>query len=409
MGSLKNSSINSDQAGAAEPGSITHGTHGARGDLKYWVSLTRVSGLGPKKFETLAESFESMEAVWQAGSRELSEAGLDRATAQKIADARADIDPDAEMEQLERAGVRAIARNSADYPAALVETFDPPAVIYIRGEILDADTRAVGVIGTRGPTSYGREVARRLSGDLARNEVTVVSGLARGIDGIAHQAALDAGGRTIAVLGSGLDTIYPSEHVALAHKIAEHGALISEFPLGTRPDARNFPRRNRIISALSLGILVVEAPFKSGAMLTVEHAVQQNRDVFAVPGPIHSEASSGTNWLIQQGAKLVTDVSDVLDELNIVVMGNQLPLESVSVDSEVEKKLIDAIAAGPAHIDDVTRATGLTSSVVASTLSLLELKGLVRQTGPMQYIRAREIEAVYSASESADGNDPLEK
>lgn len=375
------------------------------GDLKYWVSLTRISGLGPKKFEMLSAAFESMEAVWRADAGGLADAGLDRSTARKLVDSRPSIDPDDEMERLERAGVRAITRNSAGYPSAMGEIFDPPAVIFIRGEILDKDERAVAVIGTRGPTSYGSEVTRRLAGDLARNQVTVVSGLARGVDGLAHQAALDAGGRTIAVLGSGLDTIYPGEHVSLAREIVDHGAVVSEFPLGTRPDARNFPRRNRIISALSLGTLVVEAPFKSGAMLTVEHAVQQNREVFAVPGPILSETSSGTNWLIQQGAKLVTDVSDILDELNIVVLGDQLPLESVSVDNEIEKKLIDVIASGPSHIDDVTRATGLTSALVASTLSLLELKGLVRQTGPMQYVRAREIEAVYTPSESK----PLEK
>ena len=377
----------------------------AAGDLKYWVSLTRIAGLGPKKFEALASSFESMEAVWHADIRELTEAGLDRGAAQGVAEARPSIDPDEEMEKLERAGVWAISRNSPAYPSALGEIFDPPAVLYVRGTIRDADARSVAVIGTRSPTTYGREVTRRLAGDLARNRVTVVSGMARGVDGAAHQAALDAGGRTIAVLGSGLDTIYPAEHVSMAREITGQGALVSEFPLGTRPDARNFPRRNRIISALSLGTLVVEAPFKSGAMLTVEHAVQQNRDVFAVPGPILSETSSGTNWLIQQGAKLVTDVSDILDELSIVVLGDQLPLESVSVDNEIEKKLIDVIAAEPSHIDDVTRATGLASSLVASTLSLLELKGLVRQTGPMQYVRAREVEAVYSPRESK----PLEK
>ena len=377
----------------------------AADDLRYWVSLTRIAGLGPKKFETLAGSFESMEAVWHANARELADAGLDRGAAQSIAEARPSIDPDEEMEKLERAGVKAISRISPEYPSAMGETFDPPAVLYVRGEIRDTDERSVAVIGTRSPTTYGTEVTRRLAGDLARNQVTVVSGLARGVDGTAHQAALDAGGRTIAVLGSGLDTIYPAEHVSLAREIVEHGALVSEFPLGTRPDARNFPRRNRIISGLTLGTVVVEAPFKSGAMLTVEHAVQQNRDVFAVPGPIMSETSSGTNWLIQQGAKLVTEVSDILDELNIVVLGDQFPLETVSVDNEVEKKLIDAIAAEPSHIDDVTRATGLASSLVASTLSLLELKGLVRQTGPMQYVRAREIEAVYSPVEPK----PMEK
>ncbi|NQW16105.1 MAG: DNA-protecting protein DprA [Chloroflexi bacterium] len=367
-------------------------------DTKYWVALDKVSGLGPKKFDALERAFESMEAVWSAAPSELSDAGLDLATATKIVRERDAIYPDDEIKKLEDSGVRAIPRTSTLYPTRLGQIYDPPAVIYVRGALTEADGRSVAVIGTRKPTTHGKEACYLLAGELARNGVTVVSGLARGIDGIAHNAALEAGGRTLAVLGSGLDRIYPGEHMDLARRIPDAGALISEFPLGTRPDAHNFPRRNRILSALSLGTLVIEAGFKSGAMLTVEHAVQQNKEVFAVPGSILSETNKGTNWLIQQGAKLVTGVDDVLDELNIVVKGGQLPMEEIVLENDLEATVLGVIDAEPRHIDDVTRTTRLESSAVASTLSVLEIKGLVRQAGPMQYVRAREVRAVYEPS-----------
>ncbi len=368
-------------------------------DLKYWVALTRIAGLGPKKFESLIDVFPDFEEAWLAGPERLRAAGLDRSTALRIVGERGRIDPDEEMERLKEAGVTATTRNSPDYPESLSEIYDPPAVIYVRGELCESDKRSVAVVGTRQPTPYGREAARNLVEELVRSGVTVVSGLARGIDGIAHEAALDGGGRTIAVLGSGLDTIYPATHRQLAHRVVSSGALISEHPLGVRPDARNFPRRNRIISGLTLGTVVVEAGMRSGALLTVEHAVQQNREVFAVPGSILSENSAGTNWLIQQGAKLTAGARDVLEELNIATAGDQLQLAAAAPESEVERKVLAEIAAEPAHIDDVTRSCGLASSLVASTLAMMELRGLVRQVGAMQYVRVREAQPAY-ASES---------
>jgi len=367
-------------------------------DTKNWIALDRVSGLGPKKFDSLEKAFPSMEQAWSASPAELTEAGLDQATTQKIIDRRDEINPDDEAAKLDGSGVRADTRKSSLYPTRLAQIYDPPAVIYMRGALTEADGRSVAVIGTRKASMHGKEAAKLLAGELARKGVTVVSGLARGIDGIAHAAALDAGGRTIAVLGSGLNRIYPAEHLTLAKRIPDAGALISEFPLDARPDAHNFPRRNRILSALSLGTLVIEAGFKSGAMLTVEHAVQQNKEVSAVPGSILSETNKGTNWLIQQGAKLVTGVDDVLDELNIVVKGGQLPMEQIVLENDLEATVLGIIDADPRHIDDVTRTSGLESSTVASTLSLLEIKGLVRQAGPMQYVRGREVQAVYEPS-----------
>lgn len=368
-------------------------------DTKYWVALDRVSGLGPKKFDALERAFPTMEQAWSASPAELTEAGLDQASTQKVIERRDSINPDDEISRLDDSGVRAITRQSSLYPTRLAQIYDPPAVIYVRGALTEADSRSVAVIGTRKASAHGIEACKILAGELARNGITVISGLARGIDGIAHAAALDAGGRSIAVLGSGLDRIYPSEHLNLARRISESGALISEFPLDARPDAHNFPRRNRILSALSLGTLVIEAGFKSGAMLTVEHAVQQNKEVFAVPGSILSESNKGTNWLIQQGAKLVAGVDDVLDELNIVVKDGQLPMpmqtKEIVLDNDLEATVLGIIDAEPRHIDDVTRTTGFESSTVAATLSLLEIKGLVRQAGPMQYVRVREVRVVY--------------
>lgn len=371
-------------------------------DTEYWVALDRVSGLGPKKFDALERAFPTMEQAWSASPAELTEAGLDQTSTQKVIERRDSINPDNELSRLDDSGVRAITRQSSLYPTRLAQIYDPPAVIYVRGALTEADGRSVAVIGTRKASAHGREACKVLAGELARNGITVISGLARGIDGIAHAAALDAGGRTIAVLGSGLDRIYPSEHLNLVRRISESGALISEFPLDARPDAHNFPRRNRILSALSLGTLVIEAGFKSGAMLTVEHAVQQNKEVCAVPGSILSESNKGTNWLIQQGAKLVTGVDDVLDELNIVVKGGQLPMpmqtKEIVLENDLEVTVLGIIDAEPRHIDDVTRTTGFESSTVASILSMLEIKGLVRQAGPMQYARVREVQAVYEPS-----------
>lgn len=356
-------------------------------DLKYRVALTRISGLGPKKFEALSAAFPDLEAAWFAEADRLVTAGLDRTTALAVVEARSRVDPEDEIRLLEHCNVRAIPRGSRDYPARLEEIYDPPPILYVRGEILDADQRSVAVVGTRRPTTYGKEVARRLVRELAAQRVTIVSGLARGIDGIAHSGALETAGRTIGVLGSGLDTIYPAEHLEMAKRIVSNGALLSEHPPGARLNARNFPRRNRIISAMSLGVLVVEAAFKSGAMLTVEHAVQQNREVFAVPGSILSDTSTGTNWLIQQGAKLVTRAEDILEELNIAESGRQMSLGAPEPATELEQQLLSGISGDPTHIDDLTRASGLSSAVVASTLALMELRGLVRQAGPMLYVR----------------------
>ncbi len=356
-------------------------------DLKYWVAFNRIRRLGPIRLRQIEARFGDLSIAWRAGQSDLAGVGLDRSTVREIVSGRPEIDPDSEMEALESAGIDVICLRSPEYPARLAEIYDPPPVLYIRGKLEPGDERSVAVVGTRASSGYGREMATRLAGDLAANGVTVVSGLAAGIDAAAHRAALDAGGRTIAGVGSGLDRVYPAAHADLARKIAESGAVLSEYPPGVKPHARNFPRRNRILSGMTLGTLVVEAGYRSGALLTVTHALEQNREVFAVPGSALSERSSGANWLIQQGAKLVIDVQDILEELNIAGLGDQLGLSAPApVTGTVESELLDILQGEPVHVDEIKRRAGKPISVVSAALTMLELNGLVRQAGSMMYV-----------------------
>jgi DNA processing protein len=263
-------------------------------------------------------------------------------------------------------------------------------VLYVRGQLAAVDAWAVSVVGTRRATVYGRQAAEELSEGLARNNVTVVSGLARGIDSIAHKTALKAGGRTIAVLACGLDMVYPPENLNLAHQILENGALVSDYPLGTQPRSEFFPRRNRIMVGMSLGVLVVEGDLKSGALITARQALDENREVFAVPGSIYTPTFRGTNWLIQHGqAKLVTKVEDVLEELNLTMATHQMEAKEVLPADETEARILRFLSAEPIHIDDVLRTSGLEVSAVSSALAMLELKGMVRAVGNMSYVKAR--------------------
>ena len=369
-------------------------------DLKYWVAFSRVRRLGTVRFRLLERGFGSMADAWRASPGELKAAGLDAKTVTAIGTTRKTVDPDQEMEWLDKAAVSAFPWSHSDYPSLLKEIPDPPPVLYVKGELLLRDQRSIAVVGTRKATSYGREAALALSTDLAKSGITIVSGLARGIDTIAHHAALDHGGRTVAVLASGVDIIYPRENARLAQAITENGALISEHPLGRRPDAHHFPRRNRLMSGITLGALVIEAGQSSGALWTVRHALEQNREVFCVPGSIFSPASLGVNQLIQQGAKLILSCSDVLEEVNLSFMPNQLEM-TVQADApkpdSAEFALLQQISHDPVHIDAICRGAELPMSVVSSALTLMELKGLVKQVAGMQYIRTREAAAAYAS------------
>jgi DNA processing protein len=275
-------------------------------------------------------------------------------------------------------------------------------VLYIRGELTHEDAWAVAMVGTRKATPYGREVARRLAGELARNGVTVVSGLARGIDGIAHRTALEAGGRTIAVLGSGLDVIYPGEHRGLAREIAQHGAVVSDYPLGTQPEGINFPPRNRIISGLSLGTIVIEAGFRSGALITADFALDHGREVFAVPGSILSPGSAGCNRLLRDGAHVLTEARDVLEVLHLDQVPEKQAARMTLPENPVEAALFESLSAEPCHMDALVRSSGIPVEVVSSTLVMMELKGMVRQVGSLQYVRAYEPRVAYAVGEAGD-------
>lgn len=354
----------------------------------YWVLLTQVSQIGPTRFGRLLERFGSAEAAWNASLLELTAAGLDRRGVESLGKLRRTLDPETEWRRLERERVSALILDDPTYPSALREIADPPPVLYLRGEITPADDWAIAVVGTRRASQYGRQVTERIVTDVARAGVTVVSGLAHGIDTHAHRAALAAGGRTIAVLGSGLDRVYPTVNKSLAEQIAESGAVISEYPLGTPPDGQHFPRRNRIVSGLSRAILVVEADYKSGAMITATQAAEQGRDVFAVPGSIFSPLSAGPHQLIREGAKIVTEATDILEELHLTAVVEQRATREALPSDPTEAAIMRLLSDEPTHVDDLTRAAGLPSSVVTSTLTILELKGMARQLGRMQYVRA---------------------
>ncbi len=375
---------------------------GAVEETKYWVAFSRIPAVGAVRFRRLLDAFGSLEAAWRATLADLKAAGLDQRALSSVSQIRPRLDPDAEMARLDSQDVRALTWEDPAYPTLLKEIYDAPPVLYVKGALLPEDGRAVAVVGTRGATSYGREACAALVRDLALSGVTIVSGLARGIDGIAHRVALEVRGRTIAVMGSGLDIVYPSEHRGLAAEIPKSGALVSEYPLGVRPTSQSFPRRNRILSGLALGVLVVEAPETSGAMWTVRHALDQGREVFGVPGSIFSPASQGVNRLVQDGAKLVLRHTDVLEELNLsalefgAVLQPEMPgLEEQPVADEEQDPLLSFIGQEPIHIDEVCRSAGLPIASVSSTMVILELQGLVKQVGAMYYVRTRELPAPY--------------
>jgi DNA processing protein len=371
----------------------------AKGDedvsLKYWVGFNLVKGIGPMKVRALLDYFGDLGNAWHADTAALSQAGLDRRALSSLLKARAQLDLDAELGKLAERGIKALTWHDPDYPPRLLQIPDPPPVLYMRGRLAAEDEWAVAVVGTRRASAYGKNVTQRLVTDLAVNHVTIVSGLARGIDGEAHRVALKAGGRTVAVLGCGLDLIYPPEHHNLAREILENGALVSEYPLGTRPEASNFPPRNRIISGLSLGVLVIEAGLKSGALITADYAADQGRDVFAVPGNLFVRSSAGTNRLIQDGAKLVTGAEDVLEELNLMMVAQQVEVRAVVPETETEALLLQYLSLDPVHVDEIARRVGLPIAEVTSNLALMELKGMVRQVGGMNYMLMHESSIEY--------------
>jgi DNA processing protein len=367
----------------------------ANKELRYWVGFNLIPGIGRVKFSQLETYFKKLENAWKAGPADLRQAGLDRNTLKAVETGRPQIDLDSEMEKLDRQGVRAYTCHDKEYPARLKEIYDYPPLIYVKGELTTQDEWCLAVVGTRRASVYGKQVTGEIVADLARARITVVSGLARGIDTIAHRSTLESGGRTIAIFGCGLDTFYPAENAELAARMVQHGALISEYPLGAKPRPDNFPRRNRIMSGMSLGVLVIEADSSSGAIITAHMALEQDREVFAVPGSILSPMSRGTNTLIKEGAKLVQSCTDILEELNLTASVHQMEMKEIIPTSETEALLLKQLRAEPTHIDQICRDSGLPVSTVSSNLAIMELKGLVRQVSTMNFVLAREARQEY--------------
>ena len=364
--------------------------------LRPWFELRAVPGIGDALLCRLVGSFGSPDAVLHASQDELTQVGgISPALAKAIRQGIRSEDRqaiDRELKALERLPVQILTILDPDYPARLKAIHDPPPLLFVSGTLSEADRHAVAIVGTRHATPAGRVVTEQLSGGLAAAGLTVISGLARGIDGTAHRSALDAGGRTIAVLGCGIDRTYPPEHQSLRKKIEEQGAVLSELPLGAYPHAYHFPKRNRIISGLSLGVVVVEAAPQSGSLITARLAAEQGREVFAVPGSVQSEQSRGTNGLIKQGAKLVERVDDIIEELlpqmepsfSAQMQARRTALtrqvqSSVPVLEHDEAALYAALSTEPVHIDELISKTGLPAASVSGLLLSLELKGAIRQ------------------------------
>jgi DNA processing protein len=366
-------------------------------EQRFWVALNMTAGIGPVRMRQLLERFGTAQQAWQAPAGALAACGLEQRTVNELLAQREALDLDATCAAIDKSGVQVITWNDEKYPAHLKTVDDSPPLLYLRGELKAADNWSVAVVGTRKATTYGREVTRELCDALVRAGVTIVSGLARGIDEVAHSTALAAGGRTLAVLGSGLDKVYPLENRLLAQRIAAQGALISDYPPGTAPDARNFPPRNRIISGLALAVIVVEAGERSGALITAQFAADQGREVMAVPGSILSHSSRGTNRLIRDGARPVLSADDVLEELSLrQVTEKQSAQLELPVDG-VERTMLSHLSREPLHVDDLSLLATLPVAQVSSALAMLELKGFVRQVGGMQFVLARELPALYEA------------
>jgi len=338
----------------------------------------------------VVERFGSPEAVLCASIRELiSVPGINEKTAAMIRNYRDGREIDRQLATIERVGARVISWLDPEYPERLREIPHFPPVLFIRGALTPADARALAIVGSRAATPYGRMMAERLARDLSAREITIVSGMARGIDSLAHRAALSGGGRTLAVLGCGVDVVYPPESVELQEAIIRNGAVISEFPMGTRPEGPNFPRRNRIISGLSLGVIVVEAGESSGALLTAEYARDQNREVFAVPGNANVPKSRGPNELIKQGAKLVGGMEDVLEELTGVLGEQTGPRPSTPVPGDLppdERSVLEVLSEVPKHIDTICTETGFPSGQALAALLSLELSGRVQQRSGKMFL-----------------------
>ena len=364
-------------------------------DLRYWLALSFVKDIGPITAKKLLSAFHTPKNIFDAPLKELKRVeGIKTSRAMSIHAFDSWDLVDQELEKTEQMGIRLVAFTDKSYPESLRQIDDSPVLVYMKGEIKDEDKYAIGIVGSRNMTPYGKSVAETFAFELASKGFTIISGMARGVDTTAHKGALKAKGRSIAVLGCGIDTAYPVENAALIEELGGSGAVISEFPLGTPPNRENFPKRNRLISGLSLGVLIVEAAAGSGSLITANYALEQGKEIFAVPGGITAMNSVGTNELIKRGAKLVQNVDDIIQELTPLLKGllrstpgagagRKQPdmvtdLSRLEINNE-EKAICNVLGSEPRHIDIISRETGIAAQKLSGILLGLELKGVVKQ------------------------------
>lgn len=358
-------------------------------EIEALVAVAAFVPFGPARIKLFLEYFGSARKVWNAPLEEFRKIGVGEKLVRELREFRGKFDPSTYFSRLEKFGIKTLTLDDKSYPERLKTINDPPYVLYIKGEILPEDSICVAIVGSRKITSYGRQVAEDLSSELASSGVTIISGLAQGVDAIAHLAALKSGGRTIAVLGNGLDTIYPPSNRGLAKDIISSGALLSEFPVGYPALPANFPYRNRIVSGISLGVVVIEGTSKSGTLLTAAHAASQGREVFAVPGPISSPNSEASHLLIKQGAKLVTSAKDILEELQVEHRTENIVNRKIIPESEEEKVVLEVLETEPLHVDEIVRRLNKDAGYALSILTQMELTGKIRHLGGMIYAIVR--------------------
>ncbi|MFH1367102.1 MAG: DNA-processing protein DprA [Patescibacteria group bacterium] len=356
----------------------------------YGVFFSLIPSIGPRRFKKIYSHFENLKQAYEAEFIDFLRAGLEEKVIYEILQKKKEVDPEKEWQKLEKEKVSVTTIKEKEYPALLKEIYDPPGVLYWQGKFIKPSEFLFAVVGTRKPSSYGRLATFEIVRPLAANNITIVSGLALGIDALAAQATLESHGRTIAVLGSGVNQIHPCSNSRLAQKILDNnGLLLSEYPLGAPPLKAHFPQRNRIISGLCLGTLIIEAPERSGALITARSALEQNREVFCLPGSIFSENSLGPNNLIKMGARLVTSSADILDALNLERAPEFQENQNISPDTAEEEIIIKILSREAVHIDKIIEGSKLKPSIINSCLTLMEMKGKVKNIGGMHYILGR--------------------
>jgi DNA processing protein len=364
-------------------------------EILYWIGFNFVRGVGAVRFQALRDFFGSAEAAWHAPADALRATGLGQKIVDNILQARSQINLEKTWDKLLQQEIQVITLLDDGYPRRLRELSQPPPVLYLRGTLLPEDDWAVAIVGTRRMTMYGRAVTEDIVQTLAAQGITIISGLARGIDGAAHTAAVNRGGRTLAVLGCGVDQIYPPDHRQLAERIITQGGILSDYAPGTPPDAINFPPRNRLISGLAQAVVVVEAGSTSGALITAQFAADQGREVFAVPGNINAAQSVGPNRLIRDGAQPLLQPQDILDTLNMTQVPEHQSARAAIPADPLEARVLQVLGPEPVHVDEITFLSGIPVGEVTALLTMLELKGMVRQVGGMSYVAVRELPAGY--------------